>query len=376
MRSEATRAAPPAAARWFKPHLLALRRYRTSTGRDLDGGLCLDRNERVVPFPRSVMRALHDRLNSRALNYYPETAELYAKLARFTGVPADHLYLVNGITEGLRVLYETLTNPGDEVLVVDPTYPMYRVYSEIYQTVHRPIRFDEQARLILSDIDAALSAKTVFVALPNPNLPIESCLPLEQLRPIAAKCRARGAFLVVDEAYGFFGAPSALPLLEKFDNLILLQTCSKAFGLAGARLGWMVSRPETIAYLSKTRALVESNGPSMAIGAYMLDHPWVLRDYARAVREGRDELRGGLDKLKAAWLGGDWTNAMLVFLKDNAAAKDLLAYMRARKIYVRASFEKPLDCAVRVTLGPKPAMRAFLRELKAWLKKNPGRLRP
>ncbi|MEQ1919464.1 MAG: histidinol-phosphate transaminase [Elusimicrobiota bacterium] len=364
------------AAKRFKTHLLALERNRTSTGRDTDNGLCLDRNERVIPFPKSVMNALRKTLTSQVLTYYPDTDAVYAKLARFTGMPADHLYITNGITESIRVLYETLTSPGDEVIVIDPTYPMYRIYSHIYQVRHRPIGFDEKPELCLSDAHAALSAKTVFLAIANPNLPIESYVSLDTLRDLARRCREVGAFLVVDEAYGFFGAETATGLIKEFDNVIVLQTYSKAFGLAGARLGYMISRPETIAYLSKTRSLVESNGPSLAIASYMLDHPEIMRAYSRAVREGRNELRRGLDKLGARWLGGDRTNAMLVFLRDNDAVKDLVACMRLKKIYIRASFDKPLDRAVRITLGPRKAMSAFLKELTAWLKKNPGRLNP
>ncbi|MBI5631791.1 MAG: histidinol-phosphate aminotransferase family protein [Elusimicrobia bacterium] len=360
--------------RRFKPHLLALERYRTSSGRDMEEGLCLDRNERVVPFPKSVMADLRRGLTSRLLNYYPDPAGFYDKLSRFTSLPADHLYLTNGITESIRVLYETLTEPGDEVLVVDPTYPMYRIYSSIYRVNHRAIGFDERPELRLSDIDSGLSGRTAFVCVPNPNLPIESYVGVPFLRDLARRCQERGAFLVVDEAYGFFGAETAAGLIGEFDNVIILQTCSKAFGLAGARVGYMMSRPETISYLSKTRSLVESNSLSMAVASYMLDHPDIMKNYARATQEGRDKLRRGLAAMGARWLGGDRTNAMLVFLRDNEAVKDLVAQMRKKKIYIRASFEKPLDRAVRVTLGPRKAMEAFLKEFKTWAKANPGRL--
>lgn len=377
MSRSAENAAPAAspASRRFKPHLLALERYRTSSGRDLAEGLCLDRNERVVPFPPRVMADLRRRLTSAILTYYPDPGKLYEQLSAFTGVPADRLYVTNGITESIRVLYETLTSPGDEVVVVDPTYPMYRIYSSIYQIRHRPIPFDDTPELRLEKVDELLTDKTVFVCIPNPNLPLESLLGVDALRTLARKCRAKGAFLIVDEAYGFFGAPSAVGLIEEFDNVIVLQTYSKAFGLAGARLGFMISRPETIAYLSKTRSLVESNGPSMAVASYMLEHPEIMRDYARAVAAGRDELRRGLDRMKVRWLGGDHTNAMLIFLRDNEAVTDLVARMRAHKIYIRASFDKPLDRAVRITLGPRAAMRAFLKEFRAWAKDHPERVR-
>lgn len=372
MSGTAPAAADPAARR-FKPHLLSLERYRTSTGRDLAEGLCLDRNERAAPFPPAAMKALRARVTSALLNYYPEPAGLYARLSKWYGLPEDRFYVVNGITEGIRVLYETLTRPGDEVVVVDPTYPMYRVYSAVYEVRHRPIGFDGE-RLRLSDVDAALSDRTAFVCVPNPNLPVESCLDLETLRGLARKCRAHGTFLVVDEAYGFFGAPTALPLLDEFDNVLVMHTGSKAFGLAGVRVGFMISSPRNIAYFSKTRALVESNSLSLTVAEFMLERPKLMRDYVKAVKRGRDALRRELDGLGARWQGGDHTNAMLVTLKDKAAVTDLVAYLRGRKVYVRAAFEPPYDRCIRLTLAPWPQLRRFLAPFKAWLKAHPGAL--
>src|SRR5437667_6366502 len=107
----------------------------------------------------------------------------------------------------------------------------------------------------------------------------------------------------------------------------------------------------------------------------MLDHPKIMRDYVRATAKGRDYLRKELDRLGMRWHGGDYTNAMLVFLRDNDSVKELVAFLKARKIYIRAAFEKPLDRCVRITLGPVGAMRPLLAELKKWARVHPEKIR-
>jgi histidinol-phosphate aminotransferase len=355
----------------FKGHLLELTRLRTSLGRDMERGLCLDRNERVIPFKKNTLDAIRREITSAILSCYPEPAALYSKLSKWLKLPEEQIYITNGITEGMRVIYESLTNPGDEVVVIDPTFPMYRVYAKIYQTSYKPINFNKDLTFKIDDIYSAITKKTAFVCIPNPNLPIESYLNVKEIRRIAQKCKEHNVFLIVDEAYGFFGGESAISLIKEFNNVIVMQTYSKAFGLAGIRIGIMLSQPENITYLSKTRSLVEANGVSMAIASYMLDHLKVMKDYVRATQIGRDYLRRELDKLKIAWFGGNYTNAMLIFLKNEIAVKDVVSYLNKKKIYIRASFESPLDRCVRITLGPKKEMQIFLMEFKQWIKAHP-----
>ena len=114
-------------ARRFKRHIANVQRYRTSLGRDLEG-LRLDRNERVEPLPVDVVRDMLAQFTPAQLAAHPESDALVQKIATFVGKTADHVYLLNGITEGISFLYATLARAGDNAVVLDPTYPMYRVY--------------------------------------------------------------------------------------------------------------------------------------------------------------------------------------------------------------------------------------------------------
>lgn len=354
----------------FKKNLLELKRYRTSTGRDIEGGLCLDRNERVSKFAKKIMDEALDSITSSVLSCYPDPDELYKALSSFLSVSQNCIYLTNGITEGIRVAFETLTSPGDEVIIVEPTYPMYRVYSDIYQTKFIPIKFTQELHLEYEKIESMITKKTAFVCIPNPNLPIESYLSLKIIKDIAKKCQKHDVMFFVDEAYAFLGGESAISLIDDFENLVVFQTMSKAFGLAGVRLGWMVSNQKNIDYFSKTRALVESNGVTLVVAKYMIENIDILKEYVSDLKQGLTYLRRELTTLGIKSFGGDYTNSTLLFMDNEDDANSALEYLRERKIYVRASFKEPFNNCLRITLGPRDSMKKFLKYFNEWLQNN------
>jgi len=352
----------------YKPHLVNLVRKKTSVGRDLDRGLCLDRNERVGNFPDNIIDDIYKNIPKSALSAYPDTDSLYKSIADWLKISKEKIYVTNGITEGIRVVFETLVNPGDKIVSISPTYPMYKIYAEIYQAKLYPVEFSKDLTLDIDSLYKSIDDKTSLVCVPNPNLPIESTLNIDQIRGLADRCKKDQAMLIIDEAYAFFGAPSALSLTEEYDNLIVFQTFSKAFGLAGIRLGYMISSKENIEYLSKTRSLVESNGISMAIGEYMLKNLNIMKEYVKGLNEGRDYVKSKLTAMGLKFHGGDNTNGMLIFLKNRSETEDLLSYLKTRDIYVRGSFGPPIEDCIRLTLGPKGAMEKFIEALSEWSK--------
>ncbi|MBB90291.1 MAG: histidinol-phosphate transaminase [Rhodospirillales bacterium] len=351
----------------FKPHIVAMRRYQTSTGRDLVEGLRLDRNERVCNASNSVLDALWKEMPPSILHVTPDMGVLYEAIADHEGVPRDHLYLTQGITEGIRFIYETLTNPGDNVVVLDPTYPMYQVYAELFQLEYRRFGYGQDHKPDFQALVDAIDDRTAVVAIANPNLPIESALTVDQIRDIAARCKERDIVLVIDEAYHHFGAETAKGLIEEFDNLVVMRTFSKAWGMAGIRLGYMISQPQNITYLNKTRSLVETNAFSMQAALFALKHVDLMADHVGEVKAGTACLQAGLDELGVPWHGGEYTNGLMIFLRSNAEASGAVAFMRERKIYIRGSFEPPYDTCIRASLGDPASMQSFLSAFRDYL---------
>lgn len=350
----------------FKPHLSDLIRYQTSLGRDLEHGIRLDRNEKVSNFSPEVVAEILKQFQVWSLSASPESRGLYEKISKLIKVPSEQIYVTAGITEGVKFLFETLTNPGDNVIVLDPTYPMYSIYAKFYQTEYRKFEYTNLAPDWKS-FESALDKKTALVMIPNPNLPVESCFTLDELRRIAERCQKNGTILLIDEAYHYFGAPSSLGLITEFDNVIVARSFSKAFGLAAIRLGFMVSSPENIAYVSKTRSLVESNSFSMGIASFFLDRPTLVESHVQEVKEGAEYIQSELTKMGLKWHGGNFTNGILIFLESESETKDLVHYLREKKIYIRGSFEAPYQQCVRISIGPKHIMQLFIQSLDQWI---------
>lgn len=345
-------------------------RYQTSLGRDLDHGLKLDRNEKVSNFSEDVIADIFKKFPPYSLNVSPESDVLYQKISQSLGIPKEKIYITNGITEGIKLLFETLTNPGENVIVLNPTYPMYSIYAQMYQTKYCKFGYKADLSPDWESFYSNISNDTALVMIPNPNLPIESMFTLEEVRCIADKCKEHEAILVIDEAYHYFGAPTVLGLIDEYKNLVVMRTFSKAYGLAAIRLGFMASSAENIQYLSKTRSIVESNAFSMGIAEYLLDHPELMQNHVREVKKGSKYLQNELTKLCFRWHGGNFTNGMLVFLDNHDDANDLIENLKKRKIYIRGAFEPPYDSCVRVSIGPQKIMEIFIDALRDWMKRK------
>jgi histidinol-phosphate aminotransferase len=354
----------------FKPHLLDLKRYQTSVGRDISKGVLLDRNERMIPFENETLVSIYNSFDNNVLNIHPEPHGLYKKIANSINVDVEQIYITNGITEGIKVLYESLTNPNDNVVVLDPTYPMYHVYAKMYQLEYRKLEYTDKLLVDIDNVEDLIDERTKILAIANPNLPIESALDRKQIEKIAQCCKEKDILFAVDEAYHYFGAESAMSLIEKYDNLVVMRSFSKAFGLAGIRLGYMVSNIENIVYFSKMRGLTESNSLSMAVAEYMLDNQEIMRDYVALVKNGSEYLKNEIEKLNLKWHGGDYTNGILIFLNDKDETQNLINYMKNKNIYIRGSFEFPIENCIRVSLGPVKCMSMLIDEIKNWMNRS------
>ena len=168
-----------------------------------------------------------------------------------------------------------------------------------------------------------------------------------------------------------FGAiiqyPTKNGSIEDYENLIVFRTFSKAYGLAGLRIGFMVSQSQNINKISKTRSLVESNTFSMQIAEYFLEHTELLDQHVQEVKEGSAYLQEELNQLGLRWHGGNYTNGILIFLNSKKESEDIVAYLKKKKIYIRGSFEPPFDSTIRISIGPKSQMEVFIEGMKEWL---------
>jgi histidinol-phosphate/aromatic aminotransferase/cobyric acid decarboxylase-like protein len=310
------------------------------------------RNEKTDDWPEEFRRLIFDTLPSNILQCYPDHKPFYEKLSKFLGLPETRFVVTSGIDEAAKSLLTLFCEPGDKYAAVFPGYAMYKVYGEILGAEMTAISYDPDNFMSPEELLAKLPVECKVLFLPNPSQPVENYFLSDPLRKIAALCNERGILLAVDEAYHFFGAASAIPLTDEFDNVIILRTFSKAFGGGGLRLGYAVGSENSIASLAAFRLGYEANAITYHIGKTLLDHfDDYVKESIQKVCEGRDYFREQCQsKNIKAW--GRVSNFVLLKFESPEQKEKVIKGLDNRNILVRGGYPIPLACHLMVTCGP------------------------
>lgn len=346
-----------------KSFLRQMKRIRVAEGRSLEQGLRLDRNEKVDVWPPDFLANIFLARPGYFLSVYPESDSLYRKLSQHLHVKEQQLMLTSGIDGALKTLFEIMAEPGDLVGVFSPTYAMYKIYSGLFQVRLAEIGYLPNLALDQEQLDEFLSQRPVMLFVPNPNQPIESALSLAELDVLARKTHAANCLLVIDEAYHLFGCESGLPLLERHENVVIVRTFSKGFGVPSIRLGFMVSTEDNMQTLAKTRFAHESNALSNAVAEYLLDHYNLVEQYIGKVIEGRNYVKAELLKLGFK-VHGNKGNFLLIDLYSSERAGRVVSFLREKCIYVKGPWQTPWDKYITITLGPVDLMKRFVEAMR------------
>ena len=326
------------------------------------GKLRLDMNENLLGCSPSVRAALQ-RLSAEALSMYPEKETAIARLAPAFGVHADEMLVVGGIDDGLRLIADAYIERGRTVLLVEPTFPMYRFYAEQRDARIRTLRYDGEMRFPLRDVLRVLNTGPSVFFLANPNNPTGSLLGARSLEKILNA--AKRTLVVVDEAYFEFSGVTVLPQIRRRRNLVVTRTFSKATGIAGLRTGCIFAHREMAKILKRAQAPFPIGTAALAAaGAALKDRAFVRRA-VQEIRRGREILERGLSRLGVRAFP---SAANFVLADFGAPCLPIIDALAQRGILVRdqaSYFDRP--GLVRITVGAAAQMRRFLRILETLL---------
>ena len=353
----------------YKKNILELNRYQTSQNRDLKKGIILDRNERVDYFDNKTFIKILKNISRYSLNTTPDINSLYNLIAKYHKVKKENIYITQGITECIsQILFSTLSKK-DEVILMYQTYPMYEVLCKLHNIKYKLWKFDKNFKLNIKDLKKIINKKTKAIFLVNPNLPIEYEFNKKIKEEIYKISKKKDILIIYDEAYYHFGAKSEINKINKHKNLIIMRTFSKAWGLSGIRLGYMVSQSKLTNYISKCRSLVETNSLSYQVASWALKNKNILNDHVKNVKSGTKFIKEKLSKIGVSYQGGNVTNAMLIKLPNKSDTVHLKNYLRKKNIYIRDNFYKPIDNYVRISLCSKEKLSKFFTMFMNWKKK-------
>jgi histidinol-phosphate aminotransferase len=273
--------------------------WTTGTER-LPAKLWLDKNENSDPAMAAVVRSVFESLPPDVFRTYPESAQLYRKLADHCGLSPENLLLSAGSDGAIRAVFEAYVAPGDGVIHTVPTFAMYAVYSRMYGAKVRPLEYRPSNAgpvLAVDDFVAAIDESgPKLVSLANPDSPTGTTFSPAEMRAIIAAAGRAGALMLIDEAYYPFHAETVLPWVNDYDHLVVTRSTGKAWGLAGFRIGYAAAAPGVAKILHKVRAMYETNSVAVAVFERMLDFEDEMRASVARLEAGK---RGFLDAMRA-----------------------------------------------------------------------------
>ncbi len=321
--------------------------------------LRLDFNENTLGCSPAVRRALA-RLTREQVAMYPEYEATRRRLARFFRVRPAELLLTNGTDDAVRLVVDTFVEPRSPVLLVEPTFAMYRFYAELAGAKVTALRYDSAMQFPLQKVLRALCARPRVFFLANPNNPTGTLLGRSELKQILEA--ARNTLVVVDEAYFEFSGITVLPWIRRVSNLIVTRTFSKAAGLAGLRVGCLFANHTLVSVLRKAHSPYSVNTAALVAAEAAAREGRFVRQYTREIVRNRQELTRALAALGIKFFpsGG---NFVLVDFGPRAPA--VLRRLRQRGILARDR-RADFGCVglVRITVGTRAQMRRLIRALR------------
>jgi histidinol-phosphate aminotransferase len=318
----------------------------------------LNTNENPYPPSPTVYSALRNAINP-SLRLYPEPSSdsLRSTAAGVYGVNPSNIMVGNGSDELLSIVLRCFVGPQDRVAFPVPTYSLYDTLIEIQNAV--AVRVDFPPDFSLPESLAGQTAALTFLC--NPNAPSGT---LVSPGEIARLARAVSGVLVIDEAYVDFAeseGASAIPLIRRLPNVVVLRTFSKSFSLAGMRIGLAFASEEIISGMMKVKDSYNVNRLSMtAAMAALQDLPWMNRN-VRRIQRSRKKLIAGLKRLGYA-VHPSQANFVLV-RQTGQNLKGVYEELKRRKILVRYFDTARLQDCLRITVGTPKEIQALLKEM-------------
>ena len=324
--------------------------------------LRLDFNENTLACSPRVREVL-GRISAGALTRYPERQPVEAIVAEHLGVAPAQIALTNGVDEAIHVLFETFLGEGDELLFPVPTYTMYEVYASATDARIVPVQAAADLEFPFDRLLAAITPQTRLIAIASPNSPAGSVASRSQILAIAR--RAPHAVVLVDEAYYHFHGETVIDLIGLLPNLFVARTFSKAYGLAGLRLGLLAGPADLLRWVRRVLSPYSVNSIALACLPPALEDREYLDGYVGEVLAARAEFESALD---AASVPRWPSRANFVLVKVGPQHAGFVRHMHSAGVLVRDRSSDPgCDGCVRITIGTREQMRHAASALNATL---------
>ena len=322
----------------------------------------LDFNENTIGCSPKVIAALK-KIKQGSLSVYPEYDEFRKKLGKFLKVEFNGVMVTNATDEAIKTVIETyIEKRDDEIIIPMPTFAMFKFYAQLNEAIIKEVLYNDDLSFPAERVLKEINRKTKIVVLVNPNNPTGTSLKKEDIVKIIKKAKENEALVFIDEAYYPFFNESSINLINKFDNLIISQTFSKAFGMANLRLGYLVSNEENIKNLLKVISPYSVNGAAVECAFAAIDDYGYVQSYVKEVNQNKIKLYNVFEKLKIKYFKSD---ANFVLIDVGEKCYDYYEKLKQKGILVRNRTKDPLlKGCVRITVGANEQVEILIKALE------------
>ena len=266
-----------------------------------ESSMWLDKNENLDPALKRIIKKISEDVSLLSFSSYPEASELYSKLSKWLKISKKSIILTHGSDGGIRATFDLFVESGDIVLHMSPTFAMYPIYCKIYGANQKTINYsrkNDKPYVSLKEIIIQINKnKPKLFCFANPDSPTGNLFKKKELIKIIQCCKQNNTIVLIDEAYHPFSNITAINLLKDFDNLLVARTFSKAWGLAGLRLGYISSSREIIKFLNKIRPMYEVSTFSINFATRMMDYKQEMYNSVKRLKEGKIFFASEMKKL-------------------------------------------------------------------------------
>lgn len=323
----------------------------------------LNTNENpYLPAP-GVIRVLKE-FDTDRLRLYPEPAckVLVDAIAEYYGLKSSQVFVGVGSDDVLAMIFMTFFNSKTPIWFPDITYSFYDVWADMLRIPYEVKPLDDNFQIVKEDY----YGENGGVVFPNPNAPTGILMPLSEIEDIIK--HNQDVIVVVDEAYIDFGGESALPLIEKYDNLLVVQTFSKSRSMAGMRIGYAMGNEKLIKYINDVKYSFNSytmNQTALALGVEAIKDKDYFEETRQRVIATREWTKKELAKLGFSF--GDSMSNFIFATHERVPAKELFEALKKEHIFVRYFSKERISNYLRISIGTKEEMEELIRFLKNYL---------
>lgn len=344
-----------------KAEAIKLKSYNPPTS-NRDNYLRLDFNENTMGCSPKVISELR-KINSKKLAAYPEYSKLIKALAGYCKVNLDEILPTNGTDEAIKTVIETyIGNDKDEIIIPVPTYAMFKFYAQLSGAAVKEVLYQTGLEFPAKNLLLRINKKTRIIVIVSPNNPTGTSVKLKDVIRIIKIAKQNNAIVLLDEAYYEFSGKTCMPLVQKYPNLIILRTFSKAFGLAGLRVGYIISKNQNIKILKKVLSPYSVNQIAAICAIAALKDLNYAKKYVNEVNKSKSILYGELNCLGIKYYA---SNANFILLRIGKNAGNICEFFRKSGVLVRNRSADPLlEGCVRITLGTVPQTKKVIKILR------------